>query len=428
MVKRLLFYCLITLISIQLSAQYNRFLAFKNEQGKWGYKEDETGIVRIAPQYDDARNFSGSAGLNYAYAAVKKYGKWGYIDKTGKVVFDFVYDKAGHFQGLEEMAIVKREGKWFKLTTDGEHVSSPLLGKDYDKRLEEEFNEEESRFNPKDYWSLLESNEMYDPKYALKSMKEDAEKGDAEAMYKVGEIYSGNSYYLGSSKEYVNKIKNDQEAFYWIKRATEKGNESAKFRMAQLLIEGKGTSKNEPEGVKIIKSIADKGNSQAMEYLGKLYVEGKVVPQNLEEAFALYKKTAEKGSYRALIQLGHLYSMEWPKKDLKEAFNAFLKASGRGYPEADYNLALCYSGGIGTEVDNKKAIAYFNNVRDKIKSNPNNNGSEIKYGDDPDYWNTLAYCYFDLQNDRKAFESLDFALQKIQNMPMLSIVRAKCFS
>lgn len=49
--------------------------------------------VLIPAQYEDARSFSGG------YAAVKKDGKWGYIDETGKVVVDFQYFWAGYFAG-----------------------------------------------------------------------------------------------------------------------------------------------------------------------------------------------------------------------------------------------------------------------------------------------------------------------------------------
>ena len=54
----------------------------------------------IDPQYEDAQNFSGG------YAAVKKNGKWGYIDETGKVVIDFKYDWAGLFsEGVAAVAV-----------------------------------------------------------------------------------------------------------------------------------------------------------------------------------------------------------------------------------------------------------------------------------------------------------------------------------
>ena len=47
--------------------------------------------VMITPQYEDADSF------NEGLAAVKKDGKWGYIDETGKTVIPFEYDYAFPF-------------------------------------------------------------------------------------------------------------------------------------------------------------------------------------------------------------------------------------------------------------------------------------------------------------------------------------------
>ena len=45
----------------------------------------------IEPEYEEVKNF------NDGYAAVKKDGKWGYMDEEGTVVVDFLYDWAGMF-------------------------------------------------------------------------------------------------------------------------------------------------------------------------------------------------------------------------------------------------------------------------------------------------------------------------------------------
>lgn len=58
--------------------------------------------VMIEPQYEDADYFS--EGL----AAVKKNGKWGYIDETGKTVIPFEYDYAFPFS--EDLAVVLIQG------------------------------------------------------------------------------------------------------------------------------------------------------------------------------------------------------------------------------------------------------------------------------------------------------------------------------
>ncbi len=67
--------------------------------------ETERGVlsysVVIQPQYEDARQF------NDGLAAVKKNGKWGYIDTDNKVVIPFQYDMAWNF--AEGKAIVMPE-------------------------------------------------------------------------------------------------------------------------------------------------------------------------------------------------------------------------------------------------------------------------------------------------------------------------------
>lgn len=58
----------------------NSYAAVKKD-GKWGFVDKE-GKVIISPQYEEARSFS------YGYAAVKKDGKWGFIDTSGKICIE----------------------------------------------------------------------------------------------------------------------------------------------------------------------------------------------------------------------------------------------------------------------------------------------------------------------------------------------------
>ena len=65
----------------------------------WGYV-DEKGVVKIAPNYGDATEFSdGMAAVQEQKSSYQK-GKWGYIDKTGKLVIDYIFlRKPGRFIG-----------------------------------------------------------------------------------------------------------------------------------------------------------------------------------------------------------------------------------------------------------------------------------------------------------------------------------------
>jgi hypothetical protein len=58
---------------------------------KWGYISS-TGEVKVPPTYENALAFS------EGMAAVSKAGKWTYIDKTGKTIGDFKFDKAEPFK------------------------------------------------------------------------------------------------------------------------------------------------------------------------------------------------------------------------------------------------------------------------------------------------------------------------------------------
>lgn len=81
--------------------------------GKWGYI-DKTGKVVIPYKYDFAYHFS--EGL----APVKLNDKWGYIDKTGKVVIPSKYDYAYHFH--EGLARVYMNGKYGFIDKTGKEI------------------------------------------------------------------------------------------------------------------------------------------------------------------------------------------------------------------------------------------------------------------------------------------------------------------
>jgi hypothetical protein len=72
-------------LSDELSAQ-------KFQGGKWGYI-DTTGTLAINPVFDEARPFQDD------FAAVRRGTKWGYIDRTGSWLFPAQFVLAGDFHG-----------------------------------------------------------------------------------------------------------------------------------------------------------------------------------------------------------------------------------------------------------------------------------------------------------------------------------------
>jgi WG repeat protein len=102
-----------------------RFQTPMGQERKYGYM-DKTGRVVIPLQFFDSGHFS--EGL--AWVAVLKEGKWlyGFIDKTGKIVIEpqFVYQPGDFIDGLAKvightsMGFIDRTGR-FRITVEYEH-------------------------------------------------------------------------------------------------------------------------------------------------------------------------------------------------------------------------------------------------------------------------------------------------------------------
>ncbi len=89
---------------------------------KWGYI-DKTGKMVIEPQFDKVKAFSG--GL----ATVEINGKWGYIDKTGRMVIEPQFDDTGSFS--EGLAAAKKtySGLYEYIDKTGKAVIEPQFEK-----------------------------------------------------------------------------------------------------------------------------------------------------------------------------------------------------------------------------------------------------------------------------------------------------------
>ena len=91
-----------------------------------------------------------------------------------------------------------------------------------------------------------------------------AQKGNAEAQFKVGEMY-----------ETGFGVKQDKkEAEKWITRAADQGHETASFKLLYWDVEKKGVNAGNKDKVTALKNKAADGNAQAQYYVGKMYAHG----------------------------------------------------------------------------------------------------------------------------------------------------------
>ncbi len=99
-------------LALPLAAQ--NLKPYVEDSGKFGFK-DKTGKIIIQPKFDSAWQF-GSEGL----AAVEMNGKRGFIDKTGAIVIPIQYDYAEYFR--EGLAPVSKNGKYGFIDKSGKTI------------------------------------------------------------------------------------------------------------------------------------------------------------------------------------------------------------------------------------------------------------------------------------------------------------------
>lgn len=224
----------------------------------------------------------------------------------------------------------------------------------------------------------------------LSAVRQDAERGDADAQAVLGLNYlSGQG---GCPQDTA-------EAVAWFRRAAEQGDPDDQYNMGILYAAGfNGMLPPDPSlAVTWYRKAAKQGHVGAQYNLGVAYQEGMGVPQDDVIALEWYHKAAEKGYARAQYNLGVAYSrgigfpqndvqaVEWwqraahdhPEADpecgwIALAPNRMFKRglgdpghTDRGYADAQFQLGRMYTIGRGVPRDKVKAIEWFRKAADQ---------------------------------------------------------------
>lgn len=174
-----------------------------------------------------------------------------------------------------------------------------------------------------------------------------------EEMYEEGERYE---YGLGGRDVSLTK------AYAYFKAAADKGNAEAMNKMGEIYVskfypfhDKSKSDKYYSKALKTYKKQADTDGNACYE-IGYMYQNGHGVDKDLEKAKYYYREGALLGDNNAAWRLGLIYKDEMEYED---AYNFLLKAADGGQGMAMFELAKLFENGLGTSYNKEKAIEWY---------------------------------------------------------------------
>ena len=177
-----------------------------------------------------------------------------------------------------------------------------------------------------------------------------AERGDADAQYRLGSCYSN-----GDGVE-----TNEVEAVRWYRMAAEQGHAGAQGSLGMCYANGDGVETNKAEAVKWCRKAAEQGDGHAQFMLGMFYYSGDGVNQNKEEATKWFDAIQEQDPLMQYAWGCNFLKVKGIAPELtKEAVKWFRKAAEQGEAHAQFMLGMCYFNGVGITQDKTEAVKWL---------------------------------------------------------------------
>ena len=164
------------------------------------------------------------------------------------------------------------------------------------------------------------------PPALIKSLQDEAAKGDADAQHDLALIYAQGR---GVPKDY-------RAAAHWLREAALQGLANAQYNLGALSEKGLGVQQDSLAALLWYLDAAEQGHVLAQYSVGIAYARGRGILQDYFEAERWLRKAAEQGLARAQYELGALHENGFgvPKND-DAAFKWYSLASARGNADAE---------------------------------------------------------------------------------------------
>lgn len=216
----------------------------------------------------------------------------------------------------------------------------------------------------------------------IAATRQSAERGDADAEYKLGMIYLNGDGVARSPEQGMTWMRraadqghgkaeeglgmllqlgvggqaNLAEAAAWYRKAAEQGLPRAQGMLGNMLSNGVGIQRDPVEGMAWLRKSAEQGYAPAQASLGIQVLNGDPAPDTAAEALSWLRKAAAQDDRGAQAALGRCYELgRWVTQDYAEAAAMYDKAGRAGNRTALRALAGLYERGQGVPVDVAKA-------------------------------------------------------------------------
>ncbi len=207
-----------------------------------------------------------------------------------------------------------------------------------------------------------------DARKAVSFYRKAAEKGDGDALFKLGSMcIRGDGI-----------RKNPQKAAMFYRKAAEQGHTESQFNLGRLYRNGKGVEKDDNKAARYYREAAEQGHAAAQFNLGLMHKEGIGIVKSAEKALTYYRQAAEQEHVNAQFSLAQMYANgTGVQKDDREAFKWYSKAAGKGQVDAQFNLGNIYLYGNGVEKDFQEAVTWYRKAAEKGHANAQFNLGDI---------------------------------------------------
>ena len=150
-------------------------------------------------------------------------------------------------------------------------------------------------------------------------------------------------------------------ALSWLIKAAEAGEPRGQSQLGYFYDEGVIVKQDIKKAIYWYKEAIKNSSDKARYNLASLYLDGqRNAPQKIKEAISLYLVSAKNGHDHSKVALGNIYMDDtYGLKDETKAFYWLNAAASNGNTYGQTGLASCYRYGIGTDVDYKKALHWY---------------------------------------------------------------------